>query len=144
MFFVLLRADRYTGILETDSGFELFPINGALQLQHFPRLLFARRRYARRRSSTSKGKLQQTCNDHGSAHNDHIGGSWRRQAKDQCQKAQSQQKHAICQKRQRKGFQRHNYLCRSRKEIKYRTGNRSIRCVFLDRLRAALFRVALF
>ena len=33
MFFVLLRADRYAGILETDSGFELFPINGALQLQ---------------------------------------------------------------------------------------------------------------
>lgn len=27
MFFVLLRADRYAGILEADGGFELFPIN---------------------------------------------------------------------------------------------------------------------
>ena len=45
MFFVLLRADRCTGILEADGGFELFPINGAPQLQRFPRLLFAGRRY---------------------------------------------------------------------------------------------------
>lgn len=28
MFFVLLRADRYAGILEADGGFALFPING--------------------------------------------------------------------------------------------------------------------
>ena len=95
MFFVLLRADRYAGILEADGGFELFPINGAPQLQRFPRLLFAGRRYARRRSSASKGKLQQACNNHGSAHNDHIGGSWRHQAKNQHQKAQRQQEHAI-------------------------------------------------
>ena len=95
MFFVLLRADRYAGILEADGGFELFPINGAPQLQRFPRLLFAGRRYARRRSSASKGKLQQACNDHGSAHNDHIGGSWRHQAENQRQKAQRQQEHAI-------------------------------------------------
>ena len=33
MFFVLLRADRYAGILEANGGFELFPINGAPQLQ---------------------------------------------------------------------------------------------------------------
>ena len=39
MFFVLLRADRYAGILEADGGFELFPINGSPQLQRFPRLL---------------------------------------------------------------------------------------------------------
>ena len=95
MFFVLLRADRYAGILEADGGFELFPINGPPQLQRFPRLLFAGCRYARRRSSASKGKLQKACNDHGSAHNDHIGGSWRHQAENQRQKAQRQQKHAI-------------------------------------------------
>lgn len=95
MFFLLLCADRYTGILEADSGFELFPINGPPQLQRFPRLLFAGCRYARRRSSASKGKLQQTCNDHGSAHNDSRGGFWRHQTKNQCQKAQSQQEHAI-------------------------------------------------
>ena len=59
------------------------------------RVRFAGCRYARRRSSASKGKLQQTCNDHGSAHNDHIGGSWRHQAENQRQKAQSQQEHAI-------------------------------------------------
>ena len=29
MFFALLRADRYTGSLEADGGFELFPINGS-------------------------------------------------------------------------------------------------------------------
>ena len=29
MFFVLLCADRYTGILEVNGSFELFPINGA-------------------------------------------------------------------------------------------------------------------
>ena len=56
MFFVLLRADRYAGILEADGGFELFPINGPPQLQRFPHLLFAGCRYARRRSSASKGK----------------------------------------------------------------------------------------
>ena len=95
MFFVLLRADRYAGILEANGGFELFPINGPPQLQRFPRLLFAGCRYARRRSSASKGKLQQACNNHGSAHNDHIGGFWRHQAKNQRQKAQRQQEHAI-------------------------------------------------
>jgi len=95
MFFVLLRADRYAGILEANGGFELFPINGPPQLQRFLRLLFAGRRYARRRSSASKGKLQKACNDHGSAHNDHIGGSWRHQAENQRQKAQRQQEHAI-------------------------------------------------
>ena len=57
--------------------------------------LFAGCRYARRRSSASKGKLQQACNNHGSAHNDHIGGSWRHQAENQRQKAQRQQEHAI-------------------------------------------------
>ena len=95
MFFVLLQADHYAGILEADGGFELFPINGPPQLQRFPRLLFAGCRYARRRSSASKGKLQKACNDHGSAHNDHIGGSWRHQAENQRQKAQRQQEHAI-------------------------------------------------
>ena len=95
MFFVLLRADRYAGILEADGGFELFPINGAPQLQRFPRLLFAGCRYARRRSSANKGKLQQACNDRGCARNDHIGGFWRHQAKNQRQKTQSQQKQAI-------------------------------------------------
>ena len=40
MFFVLLRTDRYTGILGTDGGFELSPINSAPQLQRFPRLFF--------------------------------------------------------------------------------------------------------
>lgn len=95
MFFVLLQADHYAGILEADGGFELFPINGPPQLQRFPRLLFAGRRYARRHSSASKGKLQNACNNHGSAHNDHIGGSWRHQAENQRQKAQRQQEHAI-------------------------------------------------
>jgi len=35
MFFVLLRADRYAGILEANGGFELFPINGPPQLRTF-------------------------------------------------------------------------------------------------------------
>lgn len=61
----------------------------------FVLLRFAGCRYARRRSSASKGKLQQACNNHGSAHNDHIGGSWRHQAENQRQKAQRQQEHAI-------------------------------------------------
>ena len=46
MFFVLLRADRYAGILEANGGFELFPINGPPQLQRFLRLLFAGRWYS--------------------------------------------------------------------------------------------------
>ena len=71
------------------------PTRPSVSLTLIPRLLFAGCRYARRRSSASKSKLQKACNNHGSAHNDHIGGSWRHQAKNQCQKAQSQQEHAI-------------------------------------------------
>ena len=41
MFFVLLHADRYTGILEANGGFEIFPINGTPQLPRFPGILFA-------------------------------------------------------------------------------------------------------
>lgn len=75
--------------------FWAFPNQRPAAAQRFPRLLFAGCRYARRRSSASKGKLQQACNNHGSAHNDHIGGSWRHQAENQRQKAQRQQEHAI-------------------------------------------------